>query len=239
MKYRVVILAISILCVTFSLQGKKKEKRSVVRIETSEGVIRVALSDDTPIHRDNFLRLASEGFYDGTLFHRCIQDFMIQGGDPDSKGAAEGVLLGEGENGYTLPPEIRLPYLYHVRGALAAARDPDDVNPEKRSSGCQFYIVWGKKHPDTAISGFRELIKSRGYEMTATMADDYIMRGGSPHLDGEYTVFGEVIDGLKVVRVIQLAPTDANDRPRQDIVVQRMVVEQMSQAAAKSLHKTQ
>ena len=234
MKYRVIILLVSIFCMSFSLQGKKREKRSVVRIETSEGIIRVALSDDTPVHRDNFLKLSSEGFYDGTLFHRCIQDFMIQGGDPDSRGAAPGAVLGEGDTGYTLLPDIQLPYLYHVRGALAAARDPDDVNPEKRSSGCQFYIVWGKKFSDTSIREKRELLKSRGYEMTGKMVDDYIMKGGTPHLDGEYTVFGEVIEGLKVVRAIQLAPTDANDRPREDIVIQHMEVEQLSEAAQKS-----
>ena len=234
MKYRVIILAVSILCVSFSLQGKKKEKRSVVRIETSEGIIRVALSDDTPVHRDNFLKLASEGFYDGTLFHRCIQDFMIQGGDPDSRGAAPGAVLGEGGTGYTLVSEICMPYLYHVRGALAAARDADNVNPEKRSSGCQFYIVWGKKFTDTSIREKRALLKSRGYEMTGKMADDYVMLGGTPHLDGEYTVFGQVIEGLKVVRAIQLTPTDANDRPRQDIVIQHMEVEQESEAAQKS-----
>ena len=234
MKYRVVILVISIFCMSFSLQGKKKEKRSVVRIETSEGVIRIALSDDTPVHRDNFLRLASEGFYDGTLFHRCIQDFMIQGGDPDSRGAAPEAVLGEGGTGYTLPAEICMPYLYHVRGAMAAARDPDDVNPEKRSSGCQFYIVWGKKFTDTSIREKRALLKSRGYEMSGKMVDDYIMKGGTPHLDGEYTVFGEVIDGLKVVRVIQLTPTDANDRPRQDIVIRHVEVEQESAAARQS-----
>ena len=224
MTKKTLLFLVAALCLAFSLQAK--EKRSVVRIETSEGIIRVALFDDTPIHRDNFLDLASSGFYDGLLFHRVIQDFMIQGGDPDSRGAAPGAVLGEGDTGYTLLPEIQLPYLYHVRGALAAARDPDDVNPEKRSSGCQFYIVWGKKFSDTSIREKRELLKSRGYEMSGKMVDDYIMKGGTPHLDGQYTVFGEVIEGMEVVKVIQGVETDDNNRPLQDVVVRRMVVEQ-------------
>ncbi len=135
-----VLIALLCFC-TLSASAKKKEKRHIVRIETSLGNIRVALSDDTPLHSKNFLKLAREGFYDGTLFHRCIKDFMIQGGDPESRGAEPGKLLGEGDVDYTIPAEFCLPYLYHWRGALAAAREPDDVNPEMRSSGCQFYIV--------------------------------------------------------------------------------------------------
>lgn len=207
-------------------QGKKKEKRAVVRIETSCGVIRVALSDDTPMHRDNFLKLAAKGFYDGTLFHRCIKDFVIQGGDPDSKNASQGQLLGDGNPGYTIPPEFYLPYLYHWRGALAAAREPDDINPEQRSSGCQFYIVYGKKQSPADIKKVRSALEEKGIELTPQMIDDYIMRGGIPHLDGQYTVFGEVIEGMKVVCQILALPTDTNDRPLQDVVINRMVIEQ-------------
>ena len=228
MKYRLLFIVITFLCFgTLFVKGKrKKEKRRIVRIETSMGNIRVALSDDTPLHRDNFLRLAREGFYDGTLFHRCIKDFMIQGGDPDSRGAEPGKQLGDGGTGYTIPAEFCLPYLYHWRGALAAAREPDDVNPEMESSGCQFYIVWGKKQAGSDIRKVRSMLEEKGIELTSQMLDDYIMRGGTPHLDGQYTVFGEVIEGLPIVKNIQSVPTDSLDRPLADIVVRRMVVEQ-------------
>lgn len=211
---------------TLSASAKKKEKRHIVRIETSMGNIRVALSDDTPLHRDNFLKLAREGFYNGTLFHRCIKNFMIQGGDPDSRGAEPGKLLGDGGTNYTIPAEFDLPYLYHWRGALAAAREPDDVNPEMESSGCQFYIVYGKKQAAADIRKVREMLEEKGIELTPQMIDDYIMRGGTPHLDGQYTVFGEVIEGMEVVKSIQQVKTDENDRPLEDVVIRRMVVEQ-------------
>ena len=216
------------LFVCASSVAKKKEKRSVVRIETSMGNIRVALSDDTPIHRDNFLKLASTGFYDGTLFHRVIQDFMIQGGDPDSKGAAPDIPLGDGGPGYTLEAEFLLPYLYHWRGVIAAAREPDDINPEMRSSGSQFYIVWGKKQTPASIKKVKSMLAEKGVTLTSQMVDDYIMRGGTPHLDGTYTVFGEVIEGMDVVETIQRVKTDKKDRPLQDVVVQKMIVEQRS-----------
>ena len=221
------LMIIAFLCFgMFSAEAKKKEKRHVVRIETSVGNIRVALSDDTPLHSKNFLKLAREGFYNGTLFHRCIKDFMIQGGDPDSKGAEPGKLLGEGDVGYTIPAEFCLPYLYHWRGALAAAREPDDVNPEKESSGCQFYIVYGKKQAAADIRKVRAMLEEKGIQLTSQMIDDYIMRGGTPHLDGQYTVFGEVIEGMDVVKTIQGVKTDENDRPLTDVVIKRMVVEQ-------------
>lgn len=225
--FLLVVLLLLFACVLPS-QGKKKEKRAVVRIETSCGNIRVALSDDTPLHSKNFLKLAAKGFYDGTLFHRCIKDFMIQGGDPDSRHAAKGQLLGEGDVGYTIPAEFCLPYLYHWRGALAAAREPDDVNPEQNSSGCQFYIVYGKKQSPADIKKVRSALEEKGIELTSQMIDDYVMRGGTPHLDGQYTVFGEVIEGLDVVCQILTLPTDSNDRPLQDVVINRMIIEQYS-----------
>ncbi len=221
------IFLIAMLCFcTLSASAKKKEKRHIVRIETSLGNIRVALSDDTPLHSKNFLKLAREGFYDGTLFHRCIKDFMIQGGDPESRGAEPGKLLGEGDVDYTIPAEFCLPYLYHWRGALAAAREPDDVNPEMRSSGCQFYIVYGKKQAAADIRKVRTVLEEKGIELTPQMIDDYVMRGGTPHLDGQYTVFGEVIEGMEVVKKIQQTETDKNDRPLTDVVIRRMIVEQ-------------
>lgn len=232
MQRRILLMLVLVLLPSF-LCAKKKEKRSVVRIETTEGVIRVALLDDTPRHRDNFLKLAESGHYDGTLFHRVIKDFMIQGGDPKSKDAKPGQELGEGDVEYTLPAEFRLPYYYHLRGALAAAREPDEVNPEMRSSGSQFYIVWGQTFGPASLKKVRSALLENGVEMTSQMYDDYQQYGGTPHLDGTYTVFGEVIEGLEVVGRIQAVSTDANDRPLKDVVVTSMKVEQRSKAASK------
>ena len=229
------LLFLMLLGVVIGGAGKRKEKRSVVRLETSAGIIRVALFDETPLHRDNFLRLVGGGFYDGTLFHRVIRDFMIQGGDPDSKQAPAGRKLGDGGPGYEVPAEIRLPDLYHWRGALAAAREGDEVNPERRSSGSQFYIVWGRSFGEGSLNKVRaaqqEMYGEDAEIMTYDMYQDYLQRGGAPHLDGGYTVFGEVIEGLKIVKEIQLIKTDANDRPEQDVVLKRAVVEQKSAAA--------
>lgn len=213
--------------------AKKKDKRSIVRIETTMGNIRVALLDETPHHRDNFLRLAESGHYDGTLFHRVIDKFMIQGGDPDSKTAQPGQLLGDGDVEYTLEPEFLLPYYYHLRGALAAARESDDVNPEQRSSGSQFYIVTGKKFGPASLREVRNKLEANGIEMTSQMFDDYQQYGGAPHLDGSYTVFGQVIEGMDVAEKIQRVKTDHNDRPIENITVIRMVVEQRSKNAKK------
>lgn len=224
-------LVAALLLVAAPSDAKKRDKRSIVRLETTAGVIRLALSDDTPRHRDNFLKLTAEGFYDGLLFHRVIEGFMIQGGDPDSRTAPAGKLLGDGDLDYTIPAEFCLPYLYHWRGALASARESDDVNPEQASSACQFYIVWGKKQTAADIKRARATLEERGEKLTPQMADDYEMRGGTPHLDGAYTVFGEVIEGLDVVKSIQQVKTDANDRPLEDIRILRGVVEQRSKQA--------
>ena len=204
-------------------------------METTAGVIRVELSDETPRHRDNFLKLVREGVLDSTLFHRVIKDFMIQGGDPDSRihRQPDGSLqspsrekpLGEGTVGYTLPAEFHLPWLYHVRGALAAAREPDEVNPEMRSSGSQFYIVYGRSWGENSLGKVRGMLDEKGIEMNRDMWNDYLQHGGAPHLDGTYTVFGRVIEGMKVVKEIQLAPTDKNDRPLEDVILLKAVVE--------------
>jgi len=172
-------------------QEPKKEVMQEVIIETSMGTIVVALFNETPLHRDNFVKLANEKFYDGVLFHRIIQNFMIQGGDPDSKNAAKGARLGMGGPGYTIPAEIK-PNLSHKRGALAAARMGDNVNPQRASSGSQFYIV---DNPQ-----------------------------GSHFLDGQYTVFGEVIKGMEVVDKIAAQPKDPADRPLEDIKIISMKV---------------
>ena len=175
--------------------------------------------------------LVKEKYYDGTLFHRVIENFMIQGGDPDSRGAAPGKVLGNGGPGYTIPAEFDLPFLYHWRGALAAARDGDEVNPEQESSGSQFYIVWGKRQNAADIRRVRGTLEEKGITLTPIMVDDYEMRGGTPHLDGQYTVFGEVIEGLEVVGAIQGVKTDKNDRPLEDVKVLRMTIEQFSPKA--------
>ena len=197
----------------------KKQRPRVVRLETTMGVIRVELSDETPRHRDNFLRLAREGRLDSTLFHRVIKDFMIQGGDPQS------LVKTRDSIRYTLPAEFRLPWLFHVRGALAAAREPDEVNPEMRSSGSQFYIVYGKSWGENSLGKVRGMLDEQGIEMNRDMWDAYLQHGGSPHLDGTYTVFGHVIEGMSVVKEIQRVPTDKNDRPQEDVILLRAVVE--------------
>ncbi len=211
-----------------------KTKPNRVRLETTAGVIRIELSDETPLHRDNFLRLCSEGYYDGTLFHRVIRDFMIQGGDPDSRVHTDGDSivspprtkpLGDGGPAYTIEPEFCLPWLYHVRGAVAAAREGDDVNPEMRSSGSQFYIVYGRSWGEGALGKQRAALAEQGIEMSYDMWNDYLQYGGTPHLDGTYTVFGHVIDGMKVVKAIQAMPTDKDDRPLQDVIIKKAILE--------------
>lgn len=198
--------------------------RAEVTLYTNGGKIVVALYNETPLHRDNFLKNVENKAYDGTLFHRVIQDFMIQGGDPTSIGAAPGVLLGDGEVGDPVPAEFRFPKLYHKRGALAAARESDDVNPEKMSSSSQFYIVWGKTFDDASIERVQHRLDSCSngqIKLTDKVIDYYKMFGGTPHLDGSYTVFGEVLKGLEVVYRIQQCPTDQNDRPLEDIIVKK------------------
>ncbi len=236
-----------------------------VKIHTTEGDITVRLYDETPLHRDNFLKLAKEGYYDGTLFHRVIKDFMIQGGDPDSIGAPAGKMLGTGGPGYTIPAEIVYPHYFHKRGALSAARLGDDMNPERASSGSQFYIVWGQKYNSGQIrqlerqmqmqqeqavfdrlvaehraqimelrrnrdrAGLQELQdrlnaetqaickESAPAKLTPEQIEAYTTLGGTPHLDGQYTVFGEIEEGLDVVERIQSCATLRGDRPKEDI----------------------
>jgi peptidyl-prolyl cis-trans isomerase B (cyclophilin B) len=195
-----------------------------VMIETTEGNILVTLYDDTPRHRDNFLKLVNEQFYDSLLFHRVIKNFMIQGGDPDSRHAEPGVTLGEGSTDYTVEAEFfdSEGHLLHPhkRGALAMAREGDSENPERRSSGCQFYIVWGKTYATQQLYQIGDKVEAatdHRVTMTDELLDLYHDVGGVPHLDGQYTVFGEVTEGLDVVDRIQKAQTDDYDRPIDDI----------------------
>ena len=240
-----------------------------VKIETTLGDITVRLYDETPIHRDNFVKLVKEGYYDGTLFHRVIKDFMIQGGDPDSKGAPAGKMLGVGGPDYTLEAESK-ENLYHKRGALAAARQGDEVNPERRSSGSQFYIVWGQVYKENQLNQLGKQIRMQKvqdvFNALATARRDEIMQmrrernraglqelqdqliaeaenkvgkqgltdqqmqlystvGGTPHLDGQYTVFGEVEEGLNMVEQIQNTATGRGDRPTNDIDMRMTIID--------------
>lgn len=244
-----------------------------VKINTSEGEIIVKLYDETPIHRDNFLKLAKEGYYNGTLFHRVIRDFMIQGGDPDSKGAVPNAVLGTGGPGYNIPAEIVYPKLFHKRGALCAARTGDEANPERKSSGSQFYIVWGKTYKEQELKQleqqmtmiqkqniFNALLAQHKNEVmtlrrnrdrialqelqdrlineteaklketgntsfTEEQKEAYTTIGGTPFLDNQYTVFGEVETGLEVVEKIQSRKTLRHDRPAEDVTIEMEVME--------------
>ena len=189
------------------------QERTTVLISTSFGDMVVELYNETPQHRDNFIKLVRERFYDGTLFHRIIPNFMIQGGDPDSKGAAPNVQLGNGGPGYTIPAEF-VDGLFHKKGVLAAARLGDAVNPKKESSGSQFYLVQGQVYSEEKLRSFG-LRSGKTYNEEQTKT--YGSIGGTPHLDGAYTVFGEVVKGLDVIELIANQKRDKNNRPLKDV----------------------
>ena len=203
-----------------------QDKRRVVMMQTTAGNIRIELYNETPLHRDNFVRLVNEHFYDSLLFHRVIKSFMIQAGDPVSRHAQPGVFLGDSSLNYTIPAEIRTPQIYHKRGAVAMAREPDEVNPEQKSSSCQFYIVWGKRFSSQAIERVQERFDTikGGIKLTDEMISTYRKTGGTPHLDGTYTVFGEVTEGLDVIERIQAVMTDDDDRPVDDQRILKAIV---------------
>ena len=187
---------------------------------TNYGTIVLRLYDSTPLHRDNFIRLIKSGYYDSILFHRVIKNFMIQAGDPNSKHAEPGEPLGNGGPDYTIPAEFRAS-LFHKKGVLAAARESDDTNPSKASSGSQFYIVQGKKFTDAGLDSV-ETIRLKGRKIPVEHREVYKTTGGTPHLDLNYTVFGEVVSGLNVVDSIASTPTskgEDQDRPLQDIKI--------------------
>lgn len=204
-----------------------QERRAEVTFKTNAGTIVVALYNETPKHRDNFIRNVDNKVYDGLLFHRVIKDFMIQGGDPKSRNAAPGVHLGDGEVGEPIDAEFCFPKLFHKRGALAAAREGDDTNPERKSSSSQFYIVWGKDFTDYDIERVQARLDSCSggtIKLTPEVIDHYKMFGGTPHLDGTYTVFGEVVKGLEVIYRIQQCPTDEHNRPVDDAIIKKAKV---------------
>ena len=275
---RSLIICLALIALTACSAGSKKqtndmenEKRTLVKLETTLGNITVALYNETPKHRDNFIKLVKEGVYDSTLFHRVIKQFMIQAGDPDSKNASDTAMLGSGDVGYTIPAEFN-PKFFHRKGALAAARQGDDVNPEKASSGCQFYIVTGRKFTEPKLQGMenkineqreeaifdtlarqhmkeiykmrkagdhagllelqdtleaqaRELAdKEEKFRFTPQQIKAYSTVGGAPHLDGAYTVFGEVTEGMEVVENIEIARTNRADRPVENIRILKAVI---------------
>lgn len=269
---KILLICLAFIALTACNAGSKRqtnhhmenEKRTLVKLETTMGNITVALYNETPKHRDNFIKLVKEGVYDSTLFHRVIKQFMIQAGDPDSKNASDTAMLGSGDVGYTIPAEFN-PKFFHKKGVLAAARQGDDVNPEKASSGCQFYIVTGRKFTEPQLLGMenkineqreealfdslarqhmkeiykmrkagdnagllelqdtleaqaRELAdKEEKFRFTPEQIKAYSTIGGAPHLDGSYTVFGEVTEGMEVVDNIEIAKTNRTNRPIENI----------------------
>lgn len=276
-RYLLIILILSFFCM--SCESKKtateQNKQVCVKMETTMGNIVVKLYNETPAHRDNFVKLVKEGYYDGTLFHRVINQFMIQGGDGDSRNAKPGQQLGMGDPGYTIPAEFVYPKYFHKKGALAAARQGDQVNPEKASSGSQFYIVTGNVIPEGQIGQFerqlqmqqeqnvfntlvaahrdeimnmrrnrdqaglqalqeqlinetrQQVAREGAFTLTPEQRAAYTTVGGAPHLDGAYTVFGEVVEGMDVVEKIEKVETDRADRPVADVkVISMKIVEE-------------
>ena len=277
MKKTTILFTLILCCITACTGNQKKnnnmanDNATLVKIETTMGDITVKLYDETPKHKENFIKLVKEGVYDSTLFHRVIKNFMIQAGDPNSKTASATDTLGSGDVGYTIPAEFN-PKFFHKRGVLAAARQGDDVNPNKESSGCQFYIVTGRKFSeaqminmenqmnearlDTVFQALarkhmkeiykmrkandmeglmelqdslenqarKEVAKEPALKFTPEQIKAYTTVGGAPHLDGSYTVFGEVVDGMNVVAEIETAKTNRQDRPAQDIRILKATV---------------
>lgn len=277
MKKTTILFTLILCCITACTGNQKKnnnmanDNATLVKIETTMGDITVKLYDETPKHKENFIKLVKEGVYDSTLFHRVIKNFMIQAGDPTSKTASATDTLGSGDVGYTIPAEFN-PKFFHKRGVLAAARQGDDVNPNKESSGCQFYIVTGRKFSeaqminmenqmnearlDTVFQALarkhmkeiykmrkandmeglmklqdslenqarKEVAKEPAMKFTPEQIKAYTTVGGAPHLDGSYTVFGEVVDGMNVVAEIETAKTNRQDRPTQDIRILKATV---------------
>jgi cyclophilin family peptidyl-prolyl cis-trans isomerase len=220
-KYVLLLFAAFITVSLFAQQNvklKKKDRKRDIEFITTEGTIVVRLYDSTPLHRDNFLRLVKSHYYDSILFHRVIKNFMIQAGDPNSKRAPAGQPLGNGGPGYTIPAEFRAT-LFHKKGAVAAARQSDNVNPEKKSGATQFYIVQGKTFTDQQLDSI-ETVRLHGYKLPAAHREVYKTIGGTPQLDQNYTVFGEVVTGLIVVDKIASLGTSTGqdrDRPLQDV----------------------
>ncbi len=268
-KYFIFILLLFLSFSSCTSKAKDSENRTQIRFETNKGTIVVALYNETPLHRDNFVKLTKQKFFDGTLFHRVIDNFMIQGGDPDSKNAKSGVALGNGGPGYRIPAEIR-EGIFHKKGVLAAARTGDNINPKRESSGSQFYLTEGKvftkeqlksmenkknaKLRKQLIQSFKQqyktsidsavnlkrttgdtislqnlltklnkeidaIVAEKGFNFSEAQIQAYTTVGGVPHLDGAYTVFGEVVEGQEVIDKIAEVETDKRDRPIEDVII--------------------
>lgn len=209
---KLILLVLTAFMLQSSLHAQTAAaKNTFVLLETTMGNIKLELFADVPQHSENFLKLVREGFYDSLLFHRVIPDFMIQGGDPGSKTAPAGTMLGNGDIGYRVPAEFKVPQHYHKKGALAAARDN---NPEKASSACQFYVVVGKKFTAEEL----KMMEGRvGFPFSEEMKKDYTTVGGTPFLDGSYTVFGQCVEGQEIVDAISKVERNGTDRPNTDV----------------------
>ncbi|HUP10966.1 MAG TPA: peptidylprolyl isomerase [Niastella sp.] len=216
----ILLLALIILISAYSTdppyQVKKGDLNKDVELVTSKGTMIIRLSDSTPKHRDNFIKLVNQHFYDGLLFHRVMNQFMIQTGDPKSKTAKPGEALGQGSPGYTIPAEMR-PYLFHKKGALAAARTPDEINPTRESNGSQFYPVQGRVYDDADLNHVES--RGNGYKIPAAHREVYKTVGGSPSIDQKYTIFGEVIKGVEVIDSIAAVATGERNRPLEDVKI--------------------
>ena len=270
-------IALAVLDIVFQImlcafkQKNMENDMTVVRLETTLGNIDIKLYNETPGHKENFINNVKDGAYDGVLFHRVINEFMVQTGDPSSKTATKGQMLGSSDHGEEIPAEFVYPELFHKRGAIAAARTGDNVNPEKKSSGSQFYIVTGKKYNEQELiqmeksiqnrqkqsifqdlcsenrdeifrlrkernsAGLTELqeklikqtedtVKSHLFHFTPEQKKGYTENGGTPFLDGSYTVYGEVISGMEVVDSLQTVKTDSNDRPIEDVKIIKAII---------------
>lgn len=219
-KFRVILTVFSIL--TFSILSGKSPKYYFVDIKTNKGVIVVKLYNETPLHRDNFVKLCKTKFYNEVLFHRVIKNFVIQAGDPESKFHKKDIELGDGELKYKVPAEI-IPGMFHKKGVLAAARESDSVNPERASSSTHFYIAIGKVQTDEDLAKAEARInkanKTNDFKFLPEVVQVYKTIGGIPHLDTQYTIFGEVVKGLEIAENISLTATDKRDRPLEDIVI--------------------
>lgn len=226
LNFRNAILITSLFFFSFGLNPKET---AFVVIETSMGSLKVKLYNETPQHRDNFLKLAEEGFYNGTLFHRVIKDFMIQGGDPESIDAPANKSLGKGGPGYTIPAEFDQRF-FHKKGALSAARKGDQGNPQKASSGSQFYIVQGKVYDPSVLMQMEQrrnsqLAENEKWYYSEEQINTYTTLGGTPPLDGSYTVFGEVVEGLDVIDAIANVPINKQNRPVTDLKMEVYIVD--------------
>ena len=271
MRYFIIFCSVFVLFSCSNKLGNRKSKKEIVEITTNKGLVKIKLYEDTPLHKANFLALVDSGYYDSLLFHRVIKDFMIQAGDPESRNAPKPKVLGNGGPGYTIQAEI-LPNHFHKKGVIAAARQGDDVNPERRSSGSQFYLVTGRPFSTSNLAQMSQSIDQRqkrkhlkyilnqpgneenlnflklcqkegetqkydsllqtfdpllnafmdsvgSHSFTKEQIDIYTTIGGTPHLDGAYTVFGEIIEGISVIDKISFVPCNSKDRPNDDVLI--------------------